>query len=65
MTWFLFVIGFIIGIIGIFLAAHDDYLTIKDIRLDAETLGYGLMAVGFILAAIMLIANGIVWAVSL
>lgn len=62
MLWFWFVVGFIMGMIGIFISACDKYtLTIKGIKFDTDTLGGGLAAVGFILAIMMLLANGVVW----
>lgn len=61
MLWFWFVVGLIIGIIGIFTLAYDDYLIIRGLEFDSEVLGLGLSVVGFVLAVIMLLGNGIVW----
>lgn len=66
MLWFWFVIGFIMGVFGIFMKASQEYyLTIKGIDFDMEILGEALMIIGFLLAGITLLGNGIVWLNSL
>ena len=65
MLWFWFVIGFVMGIIGVFISAYDKYtLTIKGITFDTDVLGLGMGAVGFILAFLMLLAKGVAWLAS-
>jgi hypothetical protein len=58
-------IGFAMTIIGIFMIAADGggcyYITIKNVQFDCESLGWGLVVVGGILAALMILGNGICW----
>ena len=61
MLWFWFVVGLIIGTIGIFVLAYDGYLMIRGMEFDTEVLGWGLSIVGFVLAVLMMFGNGIVW----
>lgn len=64
MLWFLFLIGFIIAILGIFISASDIDLEIKDYSFDNDILGAGLTAIGGVLAIVMLFALGINWLVT-
>ena len=62
MLWFWFVVGFIIGVIGVFVMAYDVYdLTFRGMEFDTEILGQGMTIAGFALAIVMLLGNGIVW----
>lgn len=62
MLWFWFVVGLIIGVIGVFVMAYDGYnLAIGGMEFDTEILGQGMTIAGFVLAIIMLLGNGIVW----
>lgn len=64
MLWFLFLIGFIITILGVFIAASDIDLEIKGCSFDNEVLGGGLIAIGGVLAVSMLFALGVSWLVD-
>ena len=62
MLWFWFVVGLIIGVIGVFVMAYDGCnLAIGGMEFDTEILGQGMTIAGFVLAIIMLLGNGIVW----
>lgn len=62
MTSILFVLGFIFLITGIFMqASSTNFIKIKNISFDSETLGFGLAMTGGILTFLMLLAKGFVW----
>lgn len=61
MCWFLFVVGFIMAIGGVALAACYNDIEIKGYRFDNETIGWTITWIGVALAFLMLLANGIVW----
>ena len=65
MLWFLFVIGFLMAILGVFIMASDYDIEIKERSFDDEMLGGGLLAIGGVLAVLMLSALGISWVASL
>lgn len=63
-TWIWFIFGLICAFVGIFMMANNEYINIKGKKFDGEILGIGFVTIGGILAALMLIAKGIVWMTS-
>mgnify|MGYP003302563746 CR=1 FL=1 len=61
MCWFLFVIGLVLAIAGAFAYSYKEYIIINNWEFDGEPLGACLLAIGGVLAAIMLFAEGISW----
>lgn len=61
MLWFWFIIGFALLVLGAFVMAYNDDVTIKGYEFDSEVLGACLMIIGGILTGVMLFALGINW----
>lgn len=64
MLWFWFTIGFIMTIFGSFLYAYGDDVIIGKFEFDGEILGTCILTIGGVIAAIMLLALGINWIIT-
>ena len=61
MLWFWFTIGLILTILGAFIYAYDDDISISACVFDSDILGGFLASIGGILAVLMLFALGVNW----